>query len=158
MECRFCPGTEWFELIASCGFKFGKTSKAFREAESSLENARKYAEYRLTPEEIYFYKDDKIAIFRDVHPNTKFHVLVVPIMHIEQPDGLVLYPEILNHMFKVSLDLVNSFEQMRESQLYFNHRNISRMQDFTKHVHLQVTSTTRIPFADIKEFFRGYLP
>ncbi len=158
MECNFCPGTEWFEIISSCGLKFGKTSKAFKQSELNIEEARNYSQYRLPPEEIYLYKDNDIAVFRDVHPNTRFHVLVVPIMHIEQPDELVMYPQILHKMFKVAVDLVTSFDEMRESQLYFNQRNEKIISDFTKHVHLQVTSTNTISIDRIKDFFKSYSP
>ncbi len=151
MECKFCPGTEWFELIASCGYKFGKTSKAFREAESSLENARKYAEYRLPPEEIYLYKDNDIAVFRDVHPNTRFHVLVVPIMHIEQPSGLVEYPELLVKMCNAAIKIATGFDTVRESQIYLNQRNENLIKDFTKHVHIQVTATKVIQDQQVKD-------
>ena len=156
MSCNFCPNTEWFELISSCGIRFRKTSKAFKTSELSLDEARKYAEYRLPPEEIYLYRDDKIAIFRDIAPNTRFHILVMPIMHIEQPAELVKYPEIFHHMFKVALDLITHFEDMRETTIYINQRSSKLVKEFTKHVHLQLTSTTTISNQDIRDFFKTY--
>lgn len=156
MTCSICPRTDWFEIATSCGLKFGKTSKAFKQSDQDIELAMKYAEYRLPPEEIYFYVDDDIAIFKDIHPSSKFHILVVPIMHIEQLDELTLYPEILYKMFKVSTDLVTSFNDMRECHFSFNFRNELLIDNFTKHVHLQITSQTLITKDQIKKFFKNY--
>ncbi len=36
----------------------------------------------------FIHKDDEVAVFRDLHPKAPFHVLVIPVRHIESFDAL----------------------------------------------------------------------
>lgn len=50
------------------------------------------------PSEILF-RDEKIVVFRDIHPKAKVHLLIVPIEHIESLlHTTPVHAELLSHM------------------------------------------------------------
>lgn len=96
------------------------------------------------PEKILF-QDEKVTAFRDIHPLTPVHILIVPNQHITSINQIEPSDEpLLGHLFTIAKELA-SHEGIDQSgyRLVINTEKDAGQSVF--HLHLHLIGGTRMP-------------
>lgn len=92
------------------------------------------------------YRDDQVIVFRDIHPISPSHVLIVPLKHIPSLDDASPDDQsLLGHMILLSRQ-VAQMEKIRYSGYRLVINTGADAGQTVQHLHLHVLGGRRLPF------------
>ena len=89
------------------------------------------------PADVVF-QDEKVIVFKDINPQAKTHLLVVPKEHIRSIDS-VGSEDIMRDLIKVAKEIIQK-NNLKDYQLIFN----AGKQQIIKHLHMHLLSDDKL--------------
>lgn len=163
MTCYMCPRDWRFHYSKGIAIAKGKEHGIFNKIDSiqSLEEIPlELRDFHKLSKNLY--EDDQFIIVHDSAPDSRLHLLFIPIDHIENAH-ILDHPDLLKDMFLAGHFITRKSSSLKETHMTISSKKTKWQGEYFKHFHLHLSSEDLIDEEELvglltPGFYKGYRP